>query len=762
MKNKNKLKRCLDYLRNNKEEIISNYSNILPSSKEKLLLTYLRTLKKELKQKYEIEFCEHFIDEYGQKKNICSSIIQIYFPFDKGNNYKEIYTLIKNYFTYEIMLKRKINTLLLASADLVFNWKIADCADLCTIVVSSLRTYVVCGEAPFFICSKNDKKNFCEFDLKEFIQSRGENDNVTDIEEKKKKYDQLRNIHKRLLKENKTEIEEETGFENDFYIHMWILIKKSLDVKKDIFIEMSSGIEYDIDVCPYRSIFYLWNEKNVYININKTQNMETLISELQNKEYFIPAFFEEIKNKALTPIIENKLYAIRKDMFLLKYPHGSKTTFYHNCKKDEYSDFLQHDGLTEMHTHYENKYYTSVDSVFSFYKYRRDRKIAKIFFPQNFKTIEYYDDCSYQLLKKLEQRIGFYLHFTFYANRSDGLTHYIEIKDYKLMEYFINRSDNVIYRSVKLSRETKTVYKLQMFDGNEYYVTKITNETNGIKKKVFLIPENKIILVYYNNYNKISNVCEVYEKFVRYNVDTEEDEEIVTYKKNSIYKHFVNYEEPIGSDKLYLLKEERDCFEDIKYIYNDVICSIMKKKKEVKKMEASYQYMPDSITNINEIIYHDNGKIDSFNKNIMEDNLNIYNFCQEYPWNNHVEVSMKNHFFLSKKKMLAIECACDEIAYVSSQETHKLDHKGSSQKEFPLKEDQALRNLKCAKLNGKEKCQKAGAMKLSILENRLLKYKQELSEIKDLSNLPNCEKAEKIKKKIKFTEDRIYHCKTNE
>ncbi|SBT01195.1 conserved Plasmodium protein, unknown function, partial [Plasmodium ovale curtisi] len=389
------------YLRNNKEEIISNYSNILPSSKEKLLLTYLRTLKKELKQKYEIEFCEHFIDEYGQKKNICSSIIQIYFPFDKGNNYKEIYTLIKNYFTYEIMLKRKINTLLLASADLVFNWKIADCADLCTIVVSSLRSDFYPVSFP------TQKKNFCEFDLKEFIQSRGENDNVTDIEEKKKKYDQLRNIHKRLLKENKTEIEEETGFENDFYIHMWILIKKSLD-----------------------------------ININKTQNMETLISELQNKEYFIPAFFEEIKNKALTPIIENKLYAIRKDMFLLKYPHGSKTTFYHNCKKDEYSDFLQHDGLTEMHTHYENKYYTSVDSVFSFYKYRRDRKIAKIFFPQNFKTIEYYDDCSYQLLKKLEQRIGFYLHFTFYANRSDGLTHYIEIKDYKLMEYFINRSDN--------------------------------------------------------------------------------------------------------------------------------------------------------------------------------------------------------------------------------------------------------------------------------------------------------------------------------
>ncbi|SBT32796.1 conserved Plasmodium protein, unknown function [Plasmodium ovale wallikeri] len=426
MKNKNKLKRCLDYLRNNKEEIISNYSNILPSSKEKLLLTYLRTLKKELKQKYDIEFCEHFIDEYGQKKNICSSIIQIYFPFDKGNNYKEIYTLIKNYFTYEIMLKRKINTLLLASADLVFNWKIADCADLCTIVVSSLRS-------DFYpVCFPTQKKNFCKFDLKEFIQSREENDNVTDIEEKKKKYDQLRNIHKRL---------------------------------------------------------------------------------------------------ALTPIIENKMYEIRKDRFLLKYPHGtsfcsgmtlkrnfqeakihrnectclfislfnisyvgSKTTFYHNCKKDEYSDFLQHDGLTEMHTHYENKYCTSVDSVFSFYKYRRDRKIAKIFFPQIFKTIEYYDDCSYQLLKKLEQRIGFYAHFTFYANRSDGLTHYVEIKDYKLMEYFINRSDNVIYRSVKLSRETKTVYKLQFCIVFNWYRDMHCKKHRGIANVIFNV--NKIATRY--------------------------------------------------------------------------------------------------------------------------------------------------------------------------------------------------------------------------------------------------------------------------
>ncbi|SBS97781.1 conserved Plasmodium protein, unknown function [Plasmodium malariae] len=62
----------------------------------------------------------------------------------------------------------------------------------------------------------------------------------------------------------------------------------------------------------------------------------------------------------------------------------------------------------------------------------------------------------------------------------------------------------------------------------------------------------------------------------------------------------------------------------------------------------------------------------------------------------------------------------------------------------------------------KEKCQDTGSMKLPILENRLLKYKQELLEIKDLNNPSNNEKFQRIKQNIKFTEDRIYHCKNKE
>ncbi|SCP03582.1 conserved Plasmodium protein, unknown function [Plasmodium malariae] len=683
MKNKNKLKRCLDYLKNNRDEVVKNYNNILPSSKEKVLLNYLSSLKKKLKEKHNIQFCEFFIDEYGMKKNICSSIIQIYFPFDKGNNYKEIYSYIKNFFTYEILLKKKIKTILLANTTLLFNWKIADCVDLSSIVVSALRTknyeaYVVCGEAPFSICSKNDKKNFCDFNLKEFKLSKEKNESMTDIKEKKKKYEKLMNVGKTMLRENKYE-DEKVNLEEDFYIHMWILIKKSLDLRKDVFIEMSSGKEYDIDDCPYRSIFYLWNEKNVYININKTEKIKILISQLKNKEYFVPAFYEEIKNKALTPIVENKFYVIRKDRFLLKYPHGSKTTFYNNCKKDEYGYFLQHDGLTEMHTHYTNKFYTDIESVCSFYKHRRDRKRAKIYLPQKFKTIEYYDDCGHQRLKKLEQRIGFYSRFTFYANRADGLAYYVEIKDYKLMEYFINRNDDVIYRSVKLSKNENTIYKLKVhtFEGDEYYVTKITvkyrnkNAKNGIKKKVFLIPENKIILVYYNEYNKISNVCEVYEKCIRYNEDTEEDEEVIAYKRNFIYKHFVNYQDSTEGNKLYLLKEEGEIFQDIKNIYDNVICSIIREKKEIKRMEDAYQYMPNNITNINEIVYHENNEIDLFNKKLMQDNLNVYNFYYTYPWNNHLDISMENNFFSSKKKMLTVECACDEITYIASEKKNE-------------------------------------------------------------------------------------------
>ncbi|KYN93411.1 hypothetical protein PGSY75_0016100B, partial [Plasmodium gaboni] len=235
----------------------------------------------------------------------------------------------------------------------------------------------------------------------------------------------------------------------------------------------------------------------------------------------------------------------------------------------------------------------------------------------------------------------------------------------------------VIYRSVKLSQKIPTIYKLQLFNGKEYYVTKITvkyinqHVDNGVKKKVFLIPERKIIFVLYNNYNKISNACEVYDKCIRYNEDIEEDEEVLIYKKHAIYKHYINHDDAVEKNMLYLLKEEVTFFEDIKYMYQNVICSIMKEKEDINKMEGEYQYMANNITNLSEIVYHDNEKINFFNKSLMEDNLNIYNFYKNYPWNDYLEISMKNDFFMSKNKMLQIENAPEEIDYVNSQEKIK-------------------------------------------------------------------------------------------
>ncbi|KJP88768.1 hypothetical protein AK88_01649 [Plasmodium fragile] len=778
MKNKNKLKRCLDYLRNNRDRIAKEHANLLPCSKENVLLTYLKELRLELAGRYNAHFCEFFMDEYGERRNICSSIIQVFFPFDKGNNYKEIYTLIKNYFTFEVVLKKKIKTLLLPNVALVFDWKIADCADLCTIVVSSLRTknydaYVVCGEAPFSICAKDDKKNLCEFNFKEwekYEEKKEDAAEVLDIKGKKAKYRKLMNIGMRVAGERKFE-DEGSNDEKDFYLHMWILIKKSLDVKKDVFIEMGSGREYDVNDCPYRSIFYLWNDKNIYVNIRKTEQVATLVSELQNKEYFVPAFYDHIRAKALTPIIDNRLYKIRKDRFLLKYPQGSNTTFYKNCKRDQYGDFLQHDGLTEMHTHFGNKFYTNVESVCCLFKYRRDGKKAKLYFPQKFKTVEYYDSSGHHFLRALRESIGFYSHFSFYPNRPDGLIHYLEITDSKLMEYFSNRNDQVTYRSMCLSPSVKTNYKLQMFDGKEYYAIKMTvkykdeRRHNGIKKKIFLIPENKIILVYYNNCNEISNTFEVYEKHIWYNRDTEENEEIVTYKKNYVYKHFVNYGNPIQKETLYLLEEERSLFEDIESTYKGVICAIRKERSQMKETEEEYQYKPQNITNKNEMIYHDNEQMEQFNKSIIEDEMNVFNFYNSYPWDQHTEVSMNNSFFLSKGKILNIECACDEIAYVSSEKGQELAHSALrrvADKALPTHtEDPAERKFKLAKPSEGENGQNRGSMKLSILEDRLSKYKQELSDMKDMNDPSKVEDVERIRKNIKFTEDRIYHCRKN-
>ncbi|ETW55987.1 hypothetical protein PFUGPA_02031, partial [Plasmodium falciparum Palo Alto/Uganda] len=367
--------------------------------------------------------------------------------------------------------------------------------------------------------------------------------------------------------------------------------------------------EYDIYDCPYKSIFYLWNEKNIYININKTGDIQTLMSQIKNNEYFVPAFYEEIKNKSLTPIIENKFYVIRKDRFLLKYPQGSNIIFYKNCKKDDYGEFLQ----------LQEKY---------------DIQFCEFFFDE------------YGIKKNLCSSI-IQIYFPF-GKGNNYKEIYSLIKNYFTYEILLQRKiKTLLLPNVSLIFDWKHV-------------------DNGVKKKVFLIPERKIIFVFYNNYNKISNTCEVYDKCIRYNEDIEEDEEVLIYKKHAIYKHYINHDDAVEKNMLYLLKEEVTFFEDIKYMYQNVICSIMKEKEDINKMEGEYQYMANNITNLSEIIYHDNEKINFFNKSLMEDNLNIYNFYKNYPWNDYLEISMKNDFFMSKNKMLQIENAPQEIDYVNS------------------------------------------------------------------------------------------------
>lgn len=792
MKNRHKLRRCVDFLNRRKDEVLKIFTNKKPTDKEKVLLNYLNTLKKKLLEKYKcIQFIEYFIDEYGNKRNLMSSIIQIYFPFDKGNSYKDIYMLVKNYFVYEIVLQTHMSYVLLPSASLLFGWKIADCFDLCNLTVSCLRTknyeaYVVCGEAPLAICAKNDvtikngkihKRNFCQLHLKT-IKEDNEDEEAKEINDKKEKYKRLLNINRYLYNFTEWETSGKRNYKKtDCYIHAWVLIKKSLDVENDIFIEVSTGIEYSTEKSPYKAIYFLWNDKNIYINTKLTEKVARVISKMKNSDFVVPAFYEEIKSKTLTPVIEANYFHIRKDRYLLKFPYGSNTTFYENCKKDEYGHHLQRDGLSEHHIHFITKNSVSVEYTCSFYKNRRDNKTAKIYIPQRYKTIEYYDNCSYQFLKKIERKTGFYTYYVFYPNRVDGLFQYLEIHGYKIMEYFKNRRDKIIYRSLRLSKDETSEYILKGCEGNEYYVEKITvkympnEETdNPIYKKIFELPEKRITLRFYNVHNKIRDVCEVYEKQTIYNADREEEEEILVFKKNTVYEHLVNREKPLNEDVTYLLNEEKDFFEDIKRNYENIICAILEKKKLAAKEEERQRYLSANITNMSEIVYHNNEKSYDLDTDILDDNVNIYDFNETYPWIENSEINLQNSFFKSMDNLVTVKNAENNLlttndANVNITQTDKQEPTDATKDQTSEEKIDQFTTEGETSVNKVDKSSEPAAslsinvedIKQSILKERLETYEKRLL---DLNNA-NCNDAETMKtiedinKSIKITKERL-------
>lgn len=141
---------------------------------------------------------------------------------------------------------------------------------------------------------------------------------------------------------------------------------------------------------------------------------------------------------------------IDKDAFLKLSPLGETTVFYIKSRVDSYAPYSQPDGLIEKISIYEDYRRLKIKEIRYFYHNRSDKLELVRRYPFKFKKIEEYGPGKpphWKTVLEVDRRVRI---INFYPNRNhDGLIMREERIGTKTIEYYENRDDRVVYRSVR-------------------------------------------------------------------------------------------------------------------------------------------------------------------------------------------------------------------------------------------------------------------------------------------------------------------------
>ena len=143
---------------------------------------------------------------------------------------------------------------------------------------------------------------------------------------------------------------------------------------------------------------------------------------------------------------------IPQDIFDLRCPKGSKETKYYKCIHEvfaKFGDTARWDGMIERLIIFQDEDYERIEETREFFTRRKDKLRQRVTLSLEGTTIELFDEGSSFGLKKLVSRKGEYRLFEFHHGaRLDGLLKREEVINKKISEFFKERDDHLIYRSV--------------------------------------------------------------------------------------------------------------------------------------------------------------------------------------------------------------------------------------------------------------------------------------------------------------------------
>ncbi|KAJ3246304.1 hypothetical protein HDU78_007388 [Chytriomyces hyalinus] len=402
-------------------------------------------------------------------------------------------------------------------------------------------------------------------------------------------------------------------------IHAWVLVLPGKrEVAEAFFIEASTGRIYSTDNDNYLGVESVFSSTNYWVNMqvcydglkgihfdlgDNSKWEFVLLDNTQPSSYGSHAAGngagkkedngsdDEDDNEGeenseildLPPSWVDRI-SITKEQFESKCPAGSKSMLYKNARVETFAEYHRLDGMVSRYTFFADESRGFYGEIREFFNNRRDKLRQRLRVPYTGKIHEFFDPGRHHGLKEhiivegKTTEIHFYPH-----SRSDGLVKRLEKED-KIIQYFTEREDNLVYRSVRYDsdsfddgKDEKMILKMtEKFERN-----KASPAHEDAAKKTYFSRDEKIRVVYHLEEGRI---IASYREFKKPNADQKAStlETPISFEVNPYLK-------PPKKQHLYaqlcnLIRSEQACIQAIKNSEREVAEILQARNSEEKEI----------------------------------------------------------------------------------------------------------------------------------------------------------------------------------
>jgi hypothetical protein len=568
------------------------YSN--NTTKEETVLEYVEDFRRQFVQVFPTRKALLLspTNECGVRKFVCTSVCPTLAPYDDIYDVATCASFVSDFLTYLPLEHPTRLPDLLCSPSTTCELRAGDCLDMAIVLCSLLRgakydAFVVSGYAPKWITERDQSHRTAPYTHKEMEVK--EEDPPAEPATGGERYGVagpplLESSFLQMLEEQKREKEKKeraVAEKNSLFIaekthdplagervHCWVLVREGpRGVESSMFVEPTTGAVFPVTDSPYLGVESVWNEINYWANVqgdapnalvydlNKTEHWEyVLINESQHamKDNFSREFDSVSVDRVSVPPEENfdnkdildapiswcKPIDIKRADFRARLPKGYKRVQYRACLVEKWSEYTEaKQGMVEKITFYstpdkvspieirEIYMHRKVDKLHMVIRYPLESRKVMIFHPGRFSGLQRF----IEITEEPERRV-----FIFFPKaRVDGMMRREEVIGEKVQEFYENRDDFRVYRSISVTNEPEQGhqrhqqsrhkgYRISLAGLSEMPIHKITekfarndkvNAEEDVRKRTHFISKGTIRLDYHYGPHKITASQELIDKF---------------------------------------------------------------------------------------------------------------------------------------------------------------------------------------------------------------------------------------------------------